>query len=593
MKLTYLISVLIIAVGFVFAQSQNNPEITIEELKEHVYYLASEELAGRKPGTEGSKKAADYAQNAFLNDGLKPMGENGFQYFDVMTSIEIGKDNSLSFGDYSAKLSEDYTPLSFSKDTSISAEAVFAGYGFDFEGDSISWHSYDEIDVTGKWAIVLRGSPDEDAHMSPFDMQSGLRQKALKARDKGAAGVIFVNGKEFSEEDELIPISYEQSATDIKMPIVHAKRSTIDNILAELGVTVELLEKQLIETMEPNSFEIPFEIFIQTDVNRIKKRTQNLTFLIEGNDPDLKDEYIVIGAHYDHLGMGGPGSGSRNPDTMAIHYGADDNSSGVASVMELAEKLYANRTSLKRSILVLLFGAEEMGLLGSKYFVENPLVDLNKIKHMVNLDMVGRLNEEEAFTVGGTGTAAGIESILNKHAEEIGLEIKTSPEGFGPSDHASFYSKDIPVLFLFTGIHDDYHTYRDKPEKINYAGMKKIADYVYDIVMDLSDLQESLAFQEAGPKSRPEGRRRFKVTLGIMPDVAGTVSNGLKADAVIKGRPADLAGMKKGDIIVAMEGKPVGDIYEYMNRLSEFKPGQRISVEVMRGEEKVVLIVEL
>jgi Zn-dependent M28 family amino/carboxypeptidase len=325
----------------------------------------------------------------------------------------------------------------------------------------------------------------------------------------------------------------------------------------------------------------------------LQKKTQNVEFMIEGSDPILKGEYIVIGAHYDHLGYGGSGSGSRRPDTNAIHYGADDNASGVSSVLEIAEKLYAYKSALKRSVLVYLFGAEEMGLLGSKHLVNNPNIELSKMKHMINLDMVGRLGEDKGLTVGGTGTAAGIEDILNKLSEGHNLNIKTSPEGYGPSDHASFYSKDVPVLFFFTGIHEDYHTPADVPGKINYEGMKSINNMVYDLVVELANLDEALAYQEAGPKTRETSRRKFKVTLGIMPDVSGSGVKGLTADAVMEGRPADLAGMKKGDVIVAMEGKPVNDIYEYMSRLSEFKPGQRISVDVMRDGEKVVLIVDL
>jgi hypothetical protein len=592
MKPKVMLIILFVCVTQLYPQ-QNNPEITLEELSEHVYFLASEELEGRKPGTEGGMKAAKYIKDNLKGSGLFPLYENGFQYFDVLASIEYGTNNKLSFNNFEGELSKNFAPLAFSKDTSITAAAIFVGYGFDFEDDSLSWHSYDGIDVTDKWAVVFRGSPDDEGHNSPYTMHSSLRQKTLKARDKGAAGVIFISGNEFDETDELIPITHEKAPTHIGLPVVHVKRNIIDKLLEDYEVTTELLEKQLLETNAPNSFELEVPISISTDVERLQEKTQNVEFMIEGSDPILKDEYIVIGAHYDHLGYGGSGSGSRRPDTNAVHYGADDNASGVASVLEVAEKLYANRSSLKRSVLVYLFGAEEMGLLGSKYLVNNPNIELSKMKHMINLDMVGRLGEDKGLTVGGTGTALGIEDILNRLSEEHSLSIKSSPEGYGPSDHASFYSKDVPVLFFFTGIHEDYHTPADVPEKLNYDGMKSINDMVYDLIVELANLDEALAYQEAGPKTRETSRRRFKVTLGIMPDVSGSGVKGLTADAVMEGRPADLAGMKKGDVIVAMEGKPVNDIYEYMSRLSEFKPGQRISVDVMRDGEKVVLIVDL
>ncbi len=592
MKIKFALFFILAAYIQLFSQ-QNNPEITLEELSEHLFYLASEELEGRKPGTTGGMKAAEYIKDNLEANGLVPLSENGFQYFDVLASIEYGSDNKLSFVNYEGTLSEDFAPLAFSKDTSITTSAVFVGYGFDFDGDSISWHSYDGVDVSDKWAIIFRGSPDDEGHNSPYTMHSSLRQKTLKARDKGAAGVIFISGKEFDETDELIPITHEKAPTHIGLPVINVKRSVIDKLVEKFEVTTDLLEKQLIETTAPNSFEIEEPISISTDVERLQEKTQNVEFLIEGSDPILKDEYIVIGAHYDHLGYGGSGSGSRRPDTNAIHFGADDNASGVSSVLEIAEKLSANNSSLKRSVLVYLFGAEEMGLLGSKHLVNNPNIDLSKMKHMVNLDMVGRLGDDKGLTVGGTGTAAGIEEILNRLSENHSLSIKSSPEGYGPSDHASFYSKDVPVLFFFTGIHEDYHTPADVPEKINYEGMKSINNMVYDLVVELANLDEALVYQEAGPKTRESSRRKFKVTLGIMPDVSGSGVKGLTADAVMEGRPADLAGMKKGDVIVAMEGKPVNDIYEYMSRLSEFKPGQRISVDVMRDGEKVVLIVDL
>ncbi len=258
------------------------------------------------------------------------------------------------------------------------------------------------------------------------------------------------------------------------------------------------------------------------------------------------------------------------------------------------EKLASQKKELNRSVLVILFGAEEMGTLGSKYFTNNPLVDLTKIKLMFNLDMVGRLDKEsQSLTVGGTGTAIGLGTMVENQAKAHQLKVKLSPEGYGPSDHASFYAKDIPVLMFFTGVHDDYHTPNDDVEFINFEGEKAVADYIFDLIFEMANLTESLTFQEAGPKTQPTECGRFKVTLGVMPDHAATGIKGMRVELVIKDRPADRAGMKKGDIIVAMEGKPVNDIYEYMSRLSDFKTGQRISVEVLRDGKKEILIVEL
>ncbi len=306
----------------------------------------------------------------------------------------------------------------------------------------------------------------------------------------------------------------------------------------------------------------------------------------------LIDQYVVVGAHFDHLGMGGPGSGSRAVDTIAIHNGADDNASGVAEVIELAEKA-ASEKSNRRSIIFVCFSGEEMGLIGSSAFVNNPPVPLDKIDAMLNFDMVGRLDTTtNALSVGGTQTAKEFESILNDL--NPGFDLAMSPEGVGPSDHASFYIQDIPVLFFTTGAHPDYHTPYDDADKINYEGEKKVTEYSYKILMDIANRDGSMTFQEAGPKYQRSSRGdRYKVTMGFMPDFAGIEKRGLRVDAVTKGKAADLAGMKKGDIITAIEGKKVGGIHDYMNRIQSLEAGQRVSVDILRGDKEMVLIVQL
>jgi len=232
--------------------------------------------------------------------------------------------------------------------------------------------------------------------------------------------------------------------------------------------------------------------------------------------------------------------------------------------------------------------------LGSNYFVENPPLPLSQIKYMINFDMIGRMKaDEKTFSIGGTGTAMGMEEILTRFAQGRDFTIKMSPEGYGPSDHAAFYAKDIPVLFFMAGMHEDYHTPDDDSDKLNYSGEKQLIDYTLAVVRELANHTAALAFQEAGPKSQPQGGRRFKVTLGIMPDFSSAKIKGVRAELVTPNRPAARAGMQKGDIIVAIEGKPVNDIYEYMHRLSELRSGDRVSVEVLRNGKKEILIVEL
>jgi len=569
-------------------------EINISELHDHIAFLASDSLKGRKPGTKEGRIAAEYIEKEVANLGLIPMGDNGFQYFEVVTSIQTGENNKLSFHQFQGKVGEDFTPVSFSKDGILSAPAVFVGYGFDFDTDTLAWHDYNNVDVTGKWVMILRGDPEIDQPTSIFEQYSPLRYKVLKARDRKAGGVLFVSGKTFDENDDLMDLVYDQSLVDADMPVLHIKRSVADTLLEKNSHTIEEIESILNETRQPYSFETGEIVTAQTEVIRNWVMTQNVIAMLPGNDPMLKDEIIILGAHYDHLGFGGPGTGSRRPDTLAIHNGADDNASGVAAILEIIEKLVENRNNLRRSIFFMAFGAEEMGLLGSKYFAKNPLLEIENVKMMFNLDMVGRLDPEtKSLTVGGTGTAIELEGLVMSVAEGRNLTVKTSPEGYGPSDHATFYAEDVPVLFFFTGVHEDYHTPDDDTETINFDGEKVVADYVYDLVVNITNRSEALVYQEAGPKERPAGRRRFKVTLGIMPDHTSSDVEGMRVEMVIKDRPAYFAGMQKGDIIIAMEGKPVKNIYDYMYRLAEFKTGQRISVEVMRVEEKVILIVDL
>ena len=423
-------------------------EITVEELYDHVAFLASDSLKGRKPGTPECDIAAGYIRDQLLKAGLKPLGDNGFQYFDVVTAVEAGSANNLKFDGFTAALNEDFTPLAFSKDTSAQGEIVFVDYGFEFEEDSVAWHSYDGLDVKGKYVLILRGDPDPERGNSIFESYNSLRHKVLTAKDHGAIGVLFVSGTKIAGDDALIELTVNDGRTSAGVQVVHIKRSIANRLFDKHGVTIESLEKELEETRKPKSLNIEQKISLTTEIIKKNERTQNVVALLGGNDPALKDEYIVIGAHYDHLGMGGSGSGSRRPDTVAIHNGADDNASGVATIIEVVEKMASMKNGLKRSVIFIAFGAEEMGLLGSKFFTNNPVVDLEDVDLMMNLDMVGSLNEEtKALTVGGTGTAVGLSDLVAQTADTNKLVVKQSNEGYGPSDHASFYMKDIPVLF--------------------------------------------------------------------------------------------------------------------------------------------------
>ena len=331
-----------------------------------------------------------------------------------------------------------------------------------------------------------------------------------------------------------------------------------------------------------------------------KRTTHNIIAVLPGKDKKLKNEYIVVGSHYDHLGMGGKDSGSRRPDTLGVHPGADDNASGDAVVLQLAK--YFKKVGSKRSIVFAFFGAEEQGLVGSKFFLDwMKQDDARRINlpagnkgfvAMVNLDMVGRMRGD-AMSVSGTGTSSSFKAMVEEIGGQQHLNIACIPDGYGPSDHASFVAQEIPVLFLTTGGHMEYHTPADVPSTLNYDGMQQTLEFSKQLIARLADMLETPDYINV-PSSNRMSHAKFKVTLGLMPDVMGASSiPGLRADIVVAGKPAHNAGIRSGDIIQEIDGKPLKDINEYMERLSELKAGTTIPVKVLRGEETIVFQVHL
>ena len=576
----------------IFAQKG---EITAKELKEYVYFLASDSLKGRKPGTVEMNVAGEYILAHFKAAGLKPMAENGFQYFNIVIDATLGPENKLSLDGYDAAFRKEFIPLAFSSSGEVNASVVFAGYGFDLDLDSLKWSDYSGIDVKGKWVMIFRADPELDNTDSKFIPFSDTRSKVLTAKDKGAAGVLLVTPKGLDKDDKLMALVVENNEVTSGIPVVNIRHQIADRILAAKGISADSLENLIIAKKKPNSFETGTLLHGKVDVSQKHAKTANVIGLLEGNDKVLKDEYIVVGAHYDHLGFGGPNSGSRMPDTIAIHNGADDNASGTAMVMELAKKLCSQKAKLKRSIIFVSFSGEEMGLLGSKYFVNNPPVEIKKIKAMFNFDMVGRFDKEKnSISISGTGTSAEGDSILKVFEKGLPFTVTHSPDGYGPSDHASFYSSNIPVFFFTTGVHMDYHTPFDDADKLDYTAEKKIGDFSTALIVDIDNLSKDLTFKESGKKENV-GRsgRRYKVTLGIMPDFAGSEKKGLRVDGVTKDGPAYKGGMLKGDIIISVHGMKVENIYDYMARLNKLKAGMTVNVEVLRNGKVEILIIQL
>ena len=332
----------------------------------------------------------------------------------------------------------------------------------------------------------------------------------------------------------------------------------------------------------------------------VERTTHNIVAVLPGKDKRLKHEYIVVGSHYDHLGLGGKNSGSRRPDTLGVHPGADDNASGDAVVLELAK--YFKKVRAKRSIIFAFFGAEEQGLVGSKAFLEwmkqhddrriNLPKDKKGIVAMVNLDMVGRMRDH-AMSVSGTGTSSTFKAMAERAAEQTQLNISCTPDGYGPSDQASFVAQDIPVLFLTTGGHMEYHTPDDVPSTLNYDGMQQTLEFSQSLISQIANMPETPDYISV-PSSNTMKHAKFKVTLGLMPDVMGASRiPGLRADIVVAGKPAHEAGIRSGDIIQEIDGKPVTNMDDYMQRLSELEPDTTVPVKVLRGEELMTFQVHL
>jgi aminopeptidase YwaD len=576
-----------------FPFSCNNPltrEITADELRGHIKYLSSDTLKGRQTGTAGDSLAALYIKYQLMLSGLKPISGDGFQRYEVTDKVIAGGKNFLSFNGEVFNQSTDFMPFSFSGNSELNAGVVFAGYGFNIINDSLKWNDYEKIDVKGKWVLILHGDPEPEKSVSGFIPFSSDRDKVLVAKDMGASGALIVSGPVMDETD-----SFESLVSgdySVEMPVLRIKRYIADKILKKTNTTVADLEKQINSTKIPSCFETGENVYAGSEIIKKEAGTRNVIMILPGEDELLKNEYVIIGAHFDHLGMGG--SSSRARDTVAVHHGADDNASGVSEMIELAEKFALTKGSHKRSLIFAAFSGEELGLLGSKYFTDNPMIDLTKVNAMINLDMVGRLQDSSSLQIGGAGTAEGLKDLVKTLSDTNLIRLTISDEGYGPSDHSSFYGKNIPVLFYSTGAHLDYHTPRDTWDKINYNGMTEISNLIFNVTEYLANNPERLKFKEAGPKVEINRvMRRKGVTLGIMPDFAGNVKNGLRADFVTPGKPAALGGMKKGDIITSINGKSVNNIQDYMFRMGQLKHGETISVEVLRNGGKLVLLIQL
>lgn len=577
-----------------------NPEITKQEVYEHIKFLASDALEGRFPGTKGDSLTEYYIAGEFKKYKLKPFFEKDyFQPFSLITDIQLTGENKFQItsegSTISFKLDEDFIPMGYSSSGNVSGEMVFAGYGISAPDQNYSDYSDSQgnpMDVSGKILVMMRYSPGEsDPHNNPFEKYESMRMKTIHARDSKAAGIIFITGPE-SGEESLQKLKYDNVPQDAGLPVINCKREIIENILKKQGMDLQKIQKDIDSLRVPNSFYLNnANAEITTNITEINSKTDNVIGFLEGSDPVLKNEVIVIGAHKDHLGYGTYGSLYKGADKQ-IHNGADDNASGTAGVLELAQKFSSERKNLKRSILFICFGAEEAGLIGSAYFTKSSLLDKKKIIAMINMDMIGRLSEDKLI-IYGTGTSTLWDNLLDSLNGNFKFAITKNPEGLGPSDHSSFYSKNIPVLHFFSGTHKDYHSPTDDVEKINSDGEVKILKYIYNIAEYLDDSKEIPDFKKvkvASNENRSMGN--VKVYVGTIPDYSYS-GEGMKISGVKEGSPAEKGGMQAEDIIIKFGNTEVKNIYDYMYAMGEFKPGEEAEIVVKRNNENVTLKVVL
>lgn len=593
------------------AEPTTSPNPNVERVTKHLAYLAGEECQGRGLETNGILKAGDYIANKFKSYGLKPAFENTyFQPFDVPAPSKMGTPQTLVLKKGDVKIeptaTEGFVGTVASANGKAKAGLVFAGYGI--TSTKPAYDDYAGLDVKGKMVVVLRRSPgasDPHGAFSENPSASELLTKIRIAEKNGAAGLIFVNDTGTADKTDLLLTADKTRGGQLNGPVLHAKRDVIDGLLKDKNTTLAAIEAGITKEMKPNSFELTgWEAETEVTVVKQKWPTRNVVAVCEGAGP-LAGETVVIGAHYDHLGLGEPGGFDR--ERGKIHYGADDNASGTTGLLELARRYGEMKNRQGRRIVFVAFSGEEQGLYGSKHYCEKPAFPLDNTVFMLNMDMIGRVVaaedkspsgetvKKDRIVVYGTGTSTGLADRVQETNKKFDFKLLTIAGGSGPSDHTSFYDKGIPVLFFFTGTHKDYHRPSDTPDKINTVGLLKVADYVqafadhYATVKEKPDFLKTKGGEEDPTDLTPRTGRRDGPRLGLMPGEYGDVGTGLLVGGVSKGGPAEKGGIKENDVIVEIGGVAVKEINSYMNALAAVKPGTEVEVVVKRDGKIVKL----
>lgn len=538
-KLKYFFVALLIISSHSFGQKlKKGDKVILENLKTTVSFLASDQLEGRRIGTQGEKLAYQYLSDQFSSFNLIPKGDNGtyLQAFEVHEGKQILPTSYLKINADDVELGKEFFPLNFSSNGELNSSAS---------------PSLQEEGVP--WFFDIKELLEENKSNPHFDLVEALKNKCVEFNGKGASAVIVFNT---GNNDDELSFDAKSKITPINIPVVYLSKEAANKYLSEKNAD--------------------YQLRLRIDVGEKKRTGHNVIGYIDNH----AENTIVIGAHFDHLGYG-EDHNSLWTGKPEIHNGADDNASGTAMVLELAKILQKSKLK-NNNYLFICFSGEELGLFGSKSFTENPTIPLEKINYMINLDMVGRLNENShGLSIGGFGTSPSWGNILPEKTKTISVKFDSS--GIGPSDHTSFYLKNIPVLFFFTGSHSDYHKPTDDVDKINFLGELYIIQYIENILEQTNKI-EKLPFSKTKEPNMGTGTR-FTVSLGIMPDYTYSES-GVRADGIISGRIAEKAGMLVGDVIIQLGDYKVTSVEDYMIALSHFKKGDATTVKIMRGTEE-------
>ncbi len=515
-------------------------KLVLANLKTHIEFLADDKLEGRRTGTAGERMAYEYISKQFEANGLYAKGENGtyFQKFEVNEGKQLAPSTFLMINGNKLLLDKDYFPLSFS----ASAKTETSGAVALPEGGAA-------------WFWDLKETMEENKNNPHFDLEETIIKKVNNVSKKGAAVFLIYNSSAIKDELKFEPKS---KAGTVNIPVLYISKEVKTNYFKD----------------ETKSSEVKLDVSISD-----KKRTgHNVIGYIDNGAGNT----IILGAHYDHLGYGEDHNSLFTGSTPQIHNGADDNASGTAALIELSKKLKKSKLR-NNNYLFIAFSGEELGLFGSKYYTEHPTIDFTKANYMINMDMIGRLNDStHGLTIGGYGTSPVWGEQLS--ANDSYLKINFDSSGSGPSDHTSFYRKDIPVLFFFTGAHSDYHKPGDDAAKINYTGELILLKYIYGVI-EKTNKNGKLAFTKTR-EAQAQGKRSFSVSLGIIPDY--TFSGiGVRADGVSEGKVAEKAGIKTGDVIIKIGDYKIPDVQGYMQALGKFKKGDAVKVTVKRGNEEL------